>query len=149
VERTAWSVRVRSSRRDLATAYVRRHELAIGRPVSFDPEDPSVSALETALAALGADVANGFRRAAERARVPVDGIEAVVRATLENPLVHLDVVGESGFPGLERVEVRVYADTFADPDRVRAAFDAALDRSPLVATLRKAAEVVARIEIVP
>jgi hypothetical protein len=44
--------------------------------------------------------------------------------------------------------VRVYVGTFEEEPRVRRTFEASLERSPLVATLRRAAPLDIRFEIV-
>src|SRR5947208_51170 len=95
----AWRARVRATRRGQATAYVRKHQFTVGAPVQFDEQYDQVTALEYVLAAIGADLVKGFQSAADRRRLTVDQIEAVVSGQLDNPLVHLGVVGEAGHPG--------------------------------------------------
>jgi OsmC-like protein len=134
----AWRARVRATRRGQATAYVRKHQFEVGAPVQFDEQHDQVSALEYVLAAIGADVVKGFQAAADRRRLSVDQIEAVVSGQLDNPLVHLGVVGEEGHPGLEAVSVRVFVSTDEGEARVRAVWDEALGRSPLARTFASA-----------
>lgn len=133
-----WHVRVRSTDRDTATAYVRGHQFTVGAPVQFDQEYSRVTALEYVLAALGADVVNGFRIVARRRRVAVDQIEATISAALNNPLVHLNVIGEEGHPGVEHAAVRVYVSTDSDEQHVQQVWEETLARSPLVRTLAPA-----------
>ena len=118
-----------------ASVYVRRHRFSVGRPLEFDREGECVSALEYLLGALGADLVNGLRIVARHRRVRLDGVEATVEGRLDNPLVHLAVVGETGHPGLVRARVTLYA-TSPDPEaQVRDAWTEALQRSPLARTL--------------
>jgi hypothetical protein len=113
----------------------------------FDPDEGRVTALEYALGALGADLVNGFRVVARKRRLTIDEVEATVDATLENPLTHLGVVGESGHPGLSRVWIRVHVATFEPEDAVREAWEVTLERSPLLRTIAAAARVEATMTI--
>jgi hypothetical protein len=144
----AWRARVRATRRGRATAYVRTHQFDVGAPVQFDEQYDQVTALEYVLAALGADLVKGFQAAADRRRLTVDEVEAVVSGRLDNPLVHLGVVGEEGHPGLEAVSVRVFVGTDEDEARVREAWDEALGRSPLARTFASAVRLDLSIRVV-
>jgi hypothetical protein len=137
VDDFAWHVRVRSTGRGRATAYVRQHEFAVGEPIGFDAESDAVAGLEYVLGALGADLVTGLQRAARRRRIVVDHVEAVVTGTLDNPLTYLGVVGEEGHPGLERVVGRVYADAEQE-GALDEAWQETLARSPFVGVLRRA-----------
>jgi uncharacterized OsmC-like protein len=140
-----WSVRVRATGRDRATAYVRRHRFEIGAPVHFDEEADAISAVEYTLSALAADLVNGFASLARRRRLQVDAVEAVVTGELNNPLTVLAVVGETGHPGMERVTVKVYVTSGASEGDVQRVWSDALDLSPLARTLRDAVNL--RIEL--
>lgn len=140
-----WSVRVRATGRDRATAYVRRHRFEIGAPVQFDDAADAVSALEYTLGALAADLVNGFAALARRRRLSLDAVEALVTAELNNPLTVLAVVGEAGHPGMERVVAKVYVTSGDTDDDLRRAWSDALALSPLARTLRDAVDL--RIEL--
>jgi hypothetical protein len=140
VDDFAWHVRVRSTGRGQATAYVRQHQFAVGEPIHFDAEYDQVAGLEYLLGALGADLVAGLRRAASRRRIAVDHVEAVVSGTLNNPLTYLGVIGEDGHPGLERVVARVYVGADQDDEALREAWREAVGRSPFVGVLRRAVE---------
>ncbi|HET9949584.1 MAG TPA: OsmC family protein, partial [Longimicrobiales bacterium] len=131
-----------------AAAHVRRHTFTVGRAVEFDPEAPDVSALEYLLGALGADVLAGLRAAAKRRRLRVDAAEAAVEGRLDNPLAHLGVVGEHGHAGLARADVRVYVSTPDPEPAMRAAWAEALERSPLVRTLRASVALALELHVV-
>jgi uncharacterized OsmC-like protein len=145
----AWELRVRSTGRDRSTAYVRQHRVEIGAPLSFDARDEQVSALEYVLAAVGADLVNGLGAIARRRRIPIDGIEAVVRGRLNNPLTYLGVVGEEGHPGLELITVRVYVATDEDGEGLRLAWEELLRASPLVNTLRPSVQLELSLREIP
>lgn len=143
-----WTARVTAEEHDRASVYVRRHRFDVGKPLDFDAESHSVSALEYTLGALGADVLNGLRRAARRRRLHLDRAEATVEGRLDNPLAHLGVVGEEGHPGIDEVRVKVYASSLDSDESVREAWDEALERSPLVRTLQGAVELSLELHLV-
>lgn len=131
-----WRARVSADAHAKASVFVRKHSFVVGRPLDFDAEADSVSAVEYLLGALGADVLNGFRAEAKRRRLRVDRAEATVEGRLDNPLTHLRVVGEQGHPGLSSASVKVYASSPDAEEAVREAWTDSLERSPLVRTLR-------------
>jgi hypothetical protein len=131
-----WAARVTNDGQGSARVFVRKHQLTIGAPVSFDEAHPHVTALECLLGAVGADLANGLAELARTRRVPVDRVEALVQGELDDPLAHAGVVGASGHPGLSRIEVRLYVSTAEEESAVRALWDEVLERSALVRTLR-------------
>lgn len=131
----AWSVRVGASPENrAATVFVRKRQYAVGAPIHFDSDYQEVTALEHVLGALGADIVNGLRAIARKRRVEVEHVEAVVRATLNNPLVYLGVVGETGHPGIETVTVKVYVSSLADRETLEAVWDETIRSSPLCQT---------------
>ncbi|HZO15511.1 MAG TPA: OsmC family protein [Polyangiaceae bacterium] len=142
-----WSVRVAATSHERANAFVRGQRLEIGPPLAFDSELGATTAFEYLLAALGADLTVGLRATARRKRLDVDGVEAVVRAELDNPAVYLGVVGEEGSPALARVRVKVYVSTLEEEDTVREAWEQTLARSPLYQTLRAAVAIDLDIKI--
>ena len=131
------SLRVTAPDRDVARVSVGRRQFSIGRPLEFDEASPRVAAIEYALGAVGGEVVNGLRVFADRRRLAIDAVEAVVSGTLEHGLSYLEVVGEEGQPRIARVHVKVFV---AAPDAAatRALFEHVLDRLPLVCTLRAA-----------
>jgi hypothetical protein len=128
---------------------VRKHSFVVGPPLDFDQEADAVSGIEYVLGALGSDVLNGFRAEAKRRRLLLDRAEATVEGRLDNPLTHLNVIGETGHPGLSEASVKVYAST-PDPEaRVREAWADSLERSPLVRTLRGSVDLTLELVLVP
>ena len=137
------TLRVVASGRRAVRVTTRGVQLTIGRPVEFDSDAADASALECALAALGAEIVGGLMTFAERRRLVLDDVEAVVKARLEAPLVYLGVIGETGTPRLSTVAVRVYVSSPEAPELIDRAFHDALAVLPLVSTLRAATDVTA------
>ena len=135
-----WSVRLSAHEDGRTKAFVRRHQLEVGTPLEFDPEYQGITALELALAAVGADLAAGLRMLARRRRVPLDSLELVVDATLNNPLTHLGVIGEEGTPAIERLRVKAFASPADVEEDLRAVLEDVMRRSPLVQTLKRAVQ---------
>jgi len=141
-----WRARARSRGPMRSTVYCRNFSFDVGQPASFEERDEHPSAVEYLIGALAGALVAGFRSEAARDGLEVDDIEITVRARLGNVLAILGL--ESGDPGLARVELRCFATTFADEPDVRAVWQRAVDRSPLAATLRKAAELDLKLVIV-
>ena len=139
---------MRTSGRQSATVYARTHRVEVGLPLSFDVEYEAVTALEQMLGAIGADVAAGLQRLAKLRRLAVDDVEAVVQAELENPLVHLGVVGEEGSPEVKRISIKVYVGSLDDEAELQALWKDCLARSPLIRTFEKAVELELELRIV-
>ena len=134
------TLRAVSSDRDAVRVTTRGIQLSIGQPVEFDAEAAEPSALECALAALGAEIVGGLKTFARRRRLVLDDVEAVVKARLEAPLVYLEVIGESGTPRISRVAVRVYVSSPEAPDLIERAFHDAIAVLPLAGTLKSATD---------
>ena len=132
-----WSVRVRANEGMRARAYVRNHALTIGQPASFDTEDEAPSAVEVLLAALASDLAVGFRWRATRSGIRLGELEVSLAARAQNILVFLGIEGETGRPGLERIEGRLFVDADADDARLEQLWRETLAASPLADTLAR------------
>ena len=142
-----WSVRVRAESRQASRIHARNHTFRVGPPLSFEPSDELPSALEHLLGALAADLLGTLYTYARRRRLPIDSAELVLNASLENPLVHLGVIGEEGSPGLERVEGKLYAALEAEPAAAQALWDEVLQRAPVYNTLKRAADIDIRFSV--
>jgi uncharacterized OsmC-like protein/TusA-related sulfurtransferase len=134
-----WRVRARATGPMETTAYFRNFSFKIGQSASFEEKDAHPSALELVLSALAADLAGVFATQAARCGLEIDDVEITVKGRLESAMAHLGL--EAGDPGLAQIELSVYVSTLEDERRVREAFAIAAARSPLLATLRKAAAV--------
>ena len=144
-----WTVRVERIGEHEAKAYSRNHAFVVGEQAGFEESDPHPSAVEYLLGALGGDLVRGFEVQAARRRVAVDALELMLSGRLNNPLVHLGVVGETGHPGLESVEGTLYVSADAEPNTLGEMWQAALDRSPLFHTLRRCATVSVELRVMP
>jgi len=133
-----FTARVTSRLDGKSDVHVRKHSFQVGVPLSFDIAYDGVTAVEQVLGALGADLVNGLMARAKKCRIEVDSAEATVEARLNNPLVYLDVVGETGHPGVESITARVYVSSFAPHSEIERLWRETLARSPLVNTLRLA-----------
>ena len=131
------SLRVTAPEPDVARVSIGRRQFSIGRPVEFDEASPRVAAIEYALGAVGGEIVNGLREFANRRRLPIDAIEAVVTGTLANGLTYLEVVGEEGQPRIAGIHVKVFVASM-DAPTTRSLFEHVLDRLPLLCTLRAA-----------
>lgn len=144
---TSWELRVKRLEDDAAKVYTRQQEFTVGTPLSFDREYDRTTALETALGALGADLVNGLTFRADRERLELDAVEATIEAELENALTYLDVVGEEGHPGLERIEIKVFVSSLAPEDEIRDLWSKVQQLSPLLTTLEQSATIESTLEI--
>ncbi len=132
------TLRVTAGAGDVARVAVRRQQFAVGRPIEFDEAAPRIAAIEYALGAAGSEIVNGLRVFAERRRLEIDAIEAVVTADLDHALAYLEVIGEPGQPVIRHVHIKVFA-SCADQRAVRELFDTVGDKLPLIALLAAAA----------
>ena len=148
-EPPTWTARLRWSDDRHATAYARNHTFPIGQAVSFHTTDAHPSAVEYLLGALGGDLLSGFARAAARCAVPLDALEASVSGRLNNPLVALGVIGETGHPGFEEIAATLYVSAEADEPTLHGVWQATLAASPLVHTLQRCLALHLEIKIIP
>ncbi len=118
-----------------ATAYTRNHAFTVSGQASLREADAHPDAVEYLLGALGGDLISGFASQATRRGVEVDAMEASISGRLNNPLVLLGVVGESGHPGFETISCTLYVSADADEKILKEIWQTTLARSPLVNTL--------------
>jgi uncharacterized OsmC-like protein len=132
-----WRLRTRVTGPQKSTTYCRNFSFDTGQPASFEEKDKLPSAVEYLLGALAASLATGFATEAARANLSVDDIELSTRGQLENSLA---LIGDeaAGEPVFSAIEVKCYASSFDDEAAVRAAWERAVQRSPIAATLRRA-----------
>src|SRR5215210_3611743 len=131
------SLRVTAPYPHVARVSVGRRQFPVGRPLEFDEVSPHIAAIEYALGAVGGEIVNGLRAFADRRRLAIDDVEALVTGELENGLTYLEVVGEQGQPRIVRIHVKVFVAS-GDPAAIASLLEHVLDRLPLVCTLRAA-----------
>ncbi len=133
-----WRLRVRSSGPMQSTVYHRCFQWTVGQAASFEERDAHPSAVEVLLGALAASLSTGFATECARDGLEVDDIEITAKATLRSVTAHLGL--DDGDPSLREARLRCFATSFDDEARVRAAWERAVARSPIAATLAKAAD---------
>ena len=141
-----WRLRARASGHLATTVYCRNFQWTVGQPASFEEQDAHPSAVEALLGALAGDLATGFATACAREGLEIDDIELTASGRLHDVMAHLGLSG--GDPSFARIEVKLFASTFADAAQVREAWAQVVARSPLAATLARATELETRIAIV-
>jgi hypothetical protein len=137
-----WSARVRLVHGREARAYARNHVISVGSQASLRDRDDHPSALEQVAAALGADLLLGLAAQTERLGIAVNAAEVDLTMWLNNPLVHLGVIGEQGHAGIEAISGTLHASTDADEAELQAAWRLACDRSPLYQTFSRSIRLV-------
>jgi OsmC-like protein len=148
MEGYTWTLRVIASEGGQATIFTRQHQFRVGAPVHFDRAYEAVSALEYVLGAIGADVVNGLQTLGRRRRVAIGQVEAVVEGKLNNPLTYLRVVGETGHPGLEKVQIQVYLASPEEEAVIHRLWHEMLATSPLVHTFQAAIQLELKLQVV-
>lgn len=141
-----WRLRARSSAPLVTTIYCRNFQWSLGQPASFEERDAHPSAIEAALGAVAGDLVTGFRIACTRAGLQIDDIEVTARGRLHDVMAHLGL--GDGDPALAVVEIKTFVSTFEDESRVRQVWAETVRRSPLAATMAKAAEFTVALAIV-
>ncbi len=141
-----WRVRTRSTGHQQSTVYCRNFSWNIGQPISFEEKDAHPCSIEAFLGALGGALASGYATECSRDGLEIDDIEITVRGKLNNVLAHVGV--EEGDPGFSSIEVKCFASTMEDEDKVRKAWERTVKRSPLASTLLKAVELNIKLMVV-
>ncbi len=132
-----WSTRVRWLAGSTATVYARNNAFQIEQQASFKEADPHPSAVEYLLGAVGGDIIAGFAGQAARAGVVLDALEVSVSGQLNNPLIYLGVIGETGHAGFETIDGKIYVSADTDEATLQQIWQTVQIRSPLLNTLRR------------
>jgi TusA-related sulfurtransferase len=141
-----WRLRARATGHLKSTVYARNFAFDVGQAASFEEKDAHPSALEYLFGALAGSLTSGFATECARDNLEVDDIELSLSGSLNNILAHLGL--EEGEPSIAAIEMKCFASTFDDEDKVKYAWQRTLDRSPLVATLKKAVNLQMKLVIV-
>jgi len=141
-----WRVRTRFTGHQKSTVYCRNFSWNIGQPISFEEKDEHPCSVEALLGALGGALTSGYATECSRENLEVDDIEITVRGKLMNVLAHVGL--EDGDPGFGVIEVKCFASSMDDEDRLRQAWDKTVKRSPLAATLARATELNTKLMVV-
>ncbi len=143
-----WSVRVRAAGQNEAIVHSGKRSFEVGPQASFEPSDDKLTALEYFLGAFSADIVNGFQAAAARKRVNVFDLEISVSCRLDNPLIFLGVVGETGSPAVKNVSGTLYVSSDATGEALNDVWDETLARSPLASTLKNCVDLELRMNVI-
>lgn len=141
-----WRLRARTTGHLQSTIYARNHSFVVGQPVSFEEKDANLCALEYLFGALAGSLTTAFATECAKENLEVDDIELSLTGTLHNVLVHMGL--EEGDPGVAAIEMKCFASSFDDEDRVRSVWQQTVDRSPLVATLKKSVDLQIKLNII-
>jgi uncharacterized OsmC-like protein/TusA-related sulfurtransferase len=141
-----WRMRVRSTGNLKSTVYCRNFSWDLGQPASFKDKDAHPCAVEALLGALGGALSSGFATDCAREGLDVDDVEITVRGKLHNILAHMGL--EKGDPAFAGIEVKCFASTMDDEDKVRQVWNRTVARSPIAATLAKAVDLNIKIAVV-
>jgi uncharacterized OsmC-like protein/TusA-related sulfurtransferase len=141
-----WRLRARSTGHLKSTVYFRNFSVDVGQPASFEEQDEHPSAVEYLLAAVAGSLSTAFATECAKDGLEVDDIEIAVKGKLDNVLVHLGI--EQGDPSVRSIELKCFASTLDDADKVRAAWQRTFDRSPLAQTMIKAVQLASKLVIV-
>jgi hypothetical protein len=141
-----WRLRTRATGHQKSTVYCRNFAWEVGQPASFEERDAHPSAVEYLLGALAASLCTGFATEAARAGLQIDDIEISTSGRLENSLA-LVGLGE-GEPAFAGIELKAFISSLDDEAALLAAWERAVQRSPLAATLRKAVALTIKFAIV-
>ncbi len=141
-----WRLRARSTGHLKTTIYTRNFSYNIGQAASFEEKDSHPCALEYLFGALAGSLSTGFATQCARGGLEVDDIEISLTGTLNNILAHMGL--EEGDPSVKEIQVKCFASTFDDEGKVAAAWQKTIERSPISATLSKAATIDYRLVFV-
>ena len=141
-----WRLRVRAAEPLASTVYCRNFSFKVGQAASFEEKDAHPSAVELMLGALGGSLAAGFATECARAGLDADDVELTVKGRLHDVLAHLGV--EDGDPSLASVAVRCFVSSGADEAALQAAWERTVARSPIAATLARAADLQHKLAVI-
>ena len=144
-----WAIRAVSVGRRETKLYAGNTTLVAGVQLNLQPSSERESAFELMLSALAAYVIEGFRAQLEKRGVNPFGLELLLKAKLDNPLVHLGVIGESGDPGASSITATIYVSAEAEEPDLEQALDDALARAPVFSTLKRAVMIDLKLAVLP
>jgi len=133
-----WRLRTRSSGHLKSTVYARNFSFEVGQPASFEEHDKHPCAVEYLFGALAGSLTTAFATECAKENLEVDDIEISLSGGLHNILAHIGI--EEGDPAIDKIELKCFASTFDDEEKVKAAWERTFARSPIAATLSRAVE---------
>ena len=140
-QRTLVSVRATCNLQSNTKVFARSAIAEFGVPFSFDRAEPTLTGAENLLGLLSADITGLFSKVAKHRRLSVDRIEVIARAELDGSLKYLGVIGAEGTPSYQSFRLKVFIDSPEPLQELEAAWQEAIERAPLINTLKRAAQV--------
>ncbi len=141
-----WRLRTRSTGHLKSTVYARNFSFDVGQPASFEEKDKYPCAVEYMLGALAGSLSTAFATECAKSNLDVDDIEISMSGALNNILAHMGL--EDGDPSIKAIELKCFASSFDDEEKVRSAWERTVARSPIAATLRKATALTLKFALV-
>lgn len=141
-----WRLRTRSSGHLKSTVYARNFSFDVGQPASFEEQDKHPCAVEYVFGALAGSLATAFNTECAKENLEVDDIEISLSGSLHNILAHIGI--EDGDPSIGKIDIKCFASTFEDEEKVKAVWQRTVERSPIAATLSKAVELNIKLALV-
>ncbi|MDQ0339842.1 putative OsmC-like protein/TusA-related sulfurtransferase [Caldalkalibacillus uzonensis] len=142
-----WSVRIQGEEGLTAKVHARNHTFYAGQPADFGSKVDAPSAIDYLLAALGSDLAVGFKAIASRQHIEIDELELTLKGGLDNVLYHLQLEDE-GTPRLKAVSGTMYVSSPAEEEELQVIWETTLQRSPVYQTLKEAVNLDVELKIV-
>lgn len=141
-----WRLRTRSTGHLKSTVYTRNFSFDVGQPASFEEKDKNPCAVEYLFGALAGSLSTAFATECAKDNLEIDDIEISLNGSLHNILAHMGL--EEGDPSVSEIELKCFASTFDDEEKVKTAWERTLARSPIAATLQKAVSLKSKLALV-
>ncbi len=141
-----WRLRARATGRLATTLYCRNFQWTLGQPASFEEKDEHPPRSKRCWAPSPPIWSPRSARRVRRPSSKWTTWNSASAAACTTPWSWLGL--SDGDPSLAAIELKLFASTFEDEERVRAVWEAVTARSPLAATLRKAVPMEMKIAIV-
>lgn len=141
-----WRLRTRATGHLKSTVYARNFSFEIGQPASFEEKDKAPCSVEYLFGALAGSLSTAFATECAKENLEVDDIEISLSGSLHNILAHLGL--EDGDPSVKEIEVKCFASTFDDEEKVKQVWERTVARSPVAATLKKAIDLKLKLALI-
>lgn len=141
-----WRLRTRATGHLKSTVYARNFSFEVGQPASFEEKDQAPCGVEYLFGALAASLSTAFATECAKENLEVDDIEISLSGSLYNILAHLGL--EDGDPSVKEIEVKCFASTFDDEEKVKQVWERTVARSPVAATLEKAVDLKLKLALI-
>ena len=141
-----WRARTRATGHLKSTVYCRNFSFDVGQAASFEEKDKYPSAIEYLIGALSASLSTAFSTEGAKTGLNIDDVEITIRCKLDNVLAHLGI--EEGNPGISAIDIKCFITSMDDEEKIKAAWQYTLNRSPLFNTLKKSTSISIKLNVV-